>query len=96
MLQVLVSSAKPCDSPDERLIIHHVSPPPPLPLHLHLRPARDAGNYHHLRVKFLLSHVKAMSYQCQCRNHHHFLLPHLISPHYQIITLFIFSFSAAS
>ena len=43
MLQVLVSSAKPCDSPDERLIIHHVSPPPPLPLHLHLRPARDAG-----------------------------------------------------
>ena len=41
--QVLVSTAKPCDSTDERLIIHHVSPPPPLPLHLHLRPAGDAG-----------------------------------------------------
>ena len=41
--QVLVSTAKPCDSTDERLIIHHVSPPPPLPIHLHLRPAGDAG-----------------------------------------------------
>ena len=68
MLQVLVSTAKPCDSPDERLIIHHVSPPPPLPLHLHLRPARDAGKYHQSKGTPVSSNFTLLS----CNHPHNF------------------------
>ena len=45
MCQVLVELEEPDGGPDERHLLHPLSPPPPLPLHLHLRHTRDAGNF---------------------------------------------------